>query len=171
MFDSFAHAFHSLAAQPFNLLHLIYLVAIAAEAMSGALAAGRRSMDFFGVAVIAFVTALGGGTIRDLVRLFSHCCWSGNNFTRQVYAPSQKHFPNARCFGLGGIFIDRLQRCSASRLPNRGSSHVRYAHWNIRRGTSRRAVQSTTGGILSRTVCKCFAICVRPFSGSEIVWV
>jgi len=53
--------------EPISLLTLVYLVAITAEAMSGALAAGRRRMDFFGVAVIAFVTALGGGTIRDLV--------------------------------------------------------------------------------------------------------
>lgn len=45
----------------------IYLLAITAEAMSGALAAGRRNMDIFGVSVIAFVTALGGGTIRDMV--------------------------------------------------------------------------------------------------------
>jgi len=49
------------------MLIVIYLVAITAEAMSGALAAGRRNMDIFGVAVIAFVTALGGGTIRDLI--------------------------------------------------------------------------------------------------------
>ena len=49
------------------MLTAIYLIAIVAEAMSGALAAGRRSMDVFGVAVIAFVTALGGGTMRDLV--------------------------------------------------------------------------------------------------------
>jgi uncharacterized membrane protein YeiH len=48
-------------------LTFIYLVAITAEAMSGALAAGRRSMDIFGVAVVAFVTALGGGTVRDLI--------------------------------------------------------------------------------------------------------
>ena len=50
-----------------SVLFVIYLVAITAEAMSGALAAGRRNMDVFGVAVIAFVTALGGGTIRDLI--------------------------------------------------------------------------------------------------------
>lgn len=49
------------------MLTVIYLIAITAEAMSGALAAGRRNMDIFGVAVIAFVTALGGGTLRDLV--------------------------------------------------------------------------------------------------------
>ena len=49
------------------MLTIVYLVAIAAEAMSGALAAGRRNMDVFGVAVIAFVTALGGGTLRDMI--------------------------------------------------------------------------------------------------------
>jgi len=48
-------------------LHTIYLIAITAEAMSGALAAGRRNMDVFGVSVIAFVTALGGGTLRDVI--------------------------------------------------------------------------------------------------------
>jgi len=42
-----------------------YLVAIAAEAMTAALAAGRRRLDWFGVAVLGCVTALGGGTVRD----------------------------------------------------------------------------------------------------------
>lgn len=49
------------------MLTTVYLIAITAEAMSGALAAGRRNMDAFGVAVIAFATALGGGTIRDMI--------------------------------------------------------------------------------------------------------
>lgn len=49
------------------MLLYIYLIAITAEAMSGALAAGRRNMDIFGVCVIAFITALGGGTIRDIL--------------------------------------------------------------------------------------------------------
>ncbi len=49
------------------MLFYIYIVAIIAEAMSGALAAGRRNMDMFGVALIAFLTALGGGTIRDII--------------------------------------------------------------------------------------------------------
>lgn len=45
----------------------IFVIAITAEAMSGALAAGRRNMDLFGVALIAFITALGGGTVRDML--------------------------------------------------------------------------------------------------------
>ena len=49
------------------LLTVIYIIAITAEAMTGALSAGRRSMDWFGVILIACVTALGGGTVRDVV--------------------------------------------------------------------------------------------------------
>ncbi|AUH00821.1 trimeric intracellular cation channel family protein [Pectobacteriaceae bacterium CE70] len=49
------------------MLTYIYLIAITAESMSGALAAGRRNMDIFGVSLIAFITALGGGTVRDIL--------------------------------------------------------------------------------------------------------
>ena len=49
------------------MLLYVYLIAITAEAMSGALAAGKRNMDLFGVALIAFITALGGGTVRDIL--------------------------------------------------------------------------------------------------------
>ncbi|MET3924306.1 trimeric intracellular cation channel family protein [Devosia sp. 2618] len=48
------------------MLDVIFYIAITAEAMTAALAAGRRKMDWFGVCLLACVTALGGGTIRDL---------------------------------------------------------------------------------------------------------
>ncbi|MFX6250337.1 TRIC cation channel family protein, partial [Acinetobacter baumannii] len=48
-----------------RLLSIIYLIASSAEAMTGALSAGRRRMDLFGVVMIACVTALGGGSLRD----------------------------------------------------------------------------------------------------------
>lgn len=49
------------------MLHMIYLIAISAEAGSGALMAMRRKMDWFGVALVGSITALGGGTIRDVL--------------------------------------------------------------------------------------------------------
>jgi uncharacterized membrane protein YeiH len=48
-------------------LHVLWLVALPAEAMTAALAAGRRSMDWVGVCMLGCITALGGGTIRDLL--------------------------------------------------------------------------------------------------------
>ena len=47
--------------------HFLDLSGIAVFAISGALAAGRKSLDWLGVAVIAVVTAIGGGTLRDLL--------------------------------------------------------------------------------------------------------
>lgn len=49
------------------LLYTLDLVGVAVFAISGALAAGRQSLDLLGVIVIASVTAIGGGTLRDLL--------------------------------------------------------------------------------------------------------
>src|SRR6266436_2179891 len=53
-----------------TVLHVLSLVALAAQAMTAALAAGRRSMDWVGVCLLGCITGLGGGTIRDV--LFGH---------------------------------------------------------------------------------------------------
>ncbi|WGL95512.1 trimeric intracellular cation channel family protein [Arsenophonus nasoniae] len=49
------------------LLSILYIIGITAEAMTGALAAGRRKMDVFGVIIIASATAIGGGSVRDIL--------------------------------------------------------------------------------------------------------
>ncbi len=49
------------------LFYVIQLLGVAVFAASGALAAGRKRMDLLGVLVIAIVTAIGGGTIRDVL--------------------------------------------------------------------------------------------------------
>lgn len=48
------------------LIYLIDLFGTAIFAISGVLLAGRLKMDPFGVAVLGSVTAIGGGTIRDM---------------------------------------------------------------------------------------------------------
>lgn len=49
------------------LLTTLWVLGITAEGMTGALAAGRERMDMFGVIMVALVTALGGGSIRDVL--------------------------------------------------------------------------------------------------------
>ncbi len=46
---------------------LLEFAGVAVYAISGALAAGRKNLDLLGVLVIASVTAIGGGTLRDLL--------------------------------------------------------------------------------------------------------
>lgn len=49
------------------LLQTLFLIAIVAEAMTAALAAGKREMDWVGVCLLGCVTALGGGSVRDVL--------------------------------------------------------------------------------------------------------
>jgi uncharacterized membrane protein YeiH len=49
------------------MLYALDLLGVAVFSASGALAAGRRRFDWIGVGVIAVVTAIGGGTLRDLL--------------------------------------------------------------------------------------------------------
>ena len=48
-------------------LYVVDLTGVAVFAVSGALAAGRKRLDLLGVVVVATVTAIGGGTVRDLL--------------------------------------------------------------------------------------------------------
>lgn len=63
-----------------TMLLIAFYIAIAAEAMTAALAAGRRNMDWFGVCLIACVTALGGGTLRDILLDHYPLVWVKNPY-------------------------------------------------------------------------------------------
>lgn len=52
---------------PITPLQLMDFLGVSVFAVSGVLAAGRKHLDWFGVLVIATVTAIGGGTLRDLL--------------------------------------------------------------------------------------------------------
>jgi uncharacterized membrane protein YeiH len=49
------------------LLFPLAMLALVAEAMTAALAAGRRKMDWLGVAMLGCVAGLGGGSVRDVL--------------------------------------------------------------------------------------------------------
>ena len=50
-----------------TMIYVLDLIGVAVFAVSGALTASRKQMDIIGFALIATVTGIGGGTIRDLV--------------------------------------------------------------------------------------------------------
>ena len=59
----------------FNILDIMGTIAFA---ISGALAAMERKLDLFGVFIIAFVTAIGGGTLRDTLIGETPVTWMEN---------------------------------------------------------------------------------------------
>src|SRR3954466_8675066 len=61
-----------------TVLHVLLPLAAAAEEMTAALAAGRRSMDWVGVCLLGCVTALGGGSLRDVLLGHYPLVWVDN---------------------------------------------------------------------------------------------
>lgn len=59
----------------FNILDVLGTIAFA---ISGALSAMNRRLDLFGIFIIAFVTAIGGGTIRDVLIGNTPVTWMEN---------------------------------------------------------------------------------------------
>lgn len=62
-----------------GLLHAIDILGTFAFAVSGAFSAMERRFDPFGVVIIAFVTAIGGGTMRDLLVGITPVSWLTNS--------------------------------------------------------------------------------------------
>lgn len=50
-----------------SVVFILELIGTLVFAISGALTAAERKFDLMGISIIAFVTALGGGTLRDLL--------------------------------------------------------------------------------------------------------
>ncbi len=58
-----------------SFIHILDLIGTAVFAITGALVAGRKRMDTFGVVILGCVTAVGGGTLRDVVLGRSPVFW------------------------------------------------------------------------------------------------
>lgn len=62
-------------SSPMTIFDFLDLLGTAAFAISGALFAIKKRMDTFGVLIIAFVTAVGGGTLRDMLINADRITW------------------------------------------------------------------------------------------------
>lgn len=67
-----------------NFLNLIDILGTFAFAVSGVFSAMERRLDLFGALIISFATAIGGGTIRDILVGNMPVNWLHNESTIQV---------------------------------------------------------------------------------------
>ena len=61
-----------------NVIYWLDLIGTFAFAISGALVASKKDFDLFGVLIIAFVTAVGGGMLRDVLINAHPINWMGD---------------------------------------------------------------------------------------------
>ena len=105
-----------------TVLHLLTYVALTSQAMTAALAAGRRSMDWAGVCMLGCITALGGGTIRDVLLGHYPLVWVQTPVLSGADGGGGlRHHPDrAACapaqYGVSGARCDRARRLHHGRL-------------------------------------------------------
>lgn len=88
------------------MLQIIELFGIIAFALSGIAEARRKRMDLVGVFAVAFITAFGGGTLRDLLLDRTPLFW----VARQEYAVL------VLALSVGAVLIPGLARAPASAI-------------------------------------------------------
>ena len=71
-----------------NILDIISYAGIFIFAITGAFKARKYKMDIFGAAVLAFVTAYGGGTLRDLLIGVRPVSWINDNIALSLVLAS-----------------------------------------------------------------------------------
>ncbi|MCL5129716.1 MULTISPECIES: trimeric intracellular cation channel family protein [unclassified Algibacter] len=71
------------------MIYIIDILGVIAFSISGVLIAINKKMDLFGILIIAFVTAVGGGTLRDLLIGNTPVTWMQNiTYTYIILASS-----------------------------------------------------------------------------------
>ncbi|MEK6450824.1 MULTISPECIES: trimeric intracellular cation channel family protein [Myroides] len=62
----------------YSFFEILDLLGTLAFAISGALAGRERRLDLFGMSILAFATAIGGGTVRDVMIGYTPVMWLTN---------------------------------------------------------------------------------------------
>ncbi|SDH89153.1 trimeric intracellular cation channel family protein [Myroides phaeus] len=62
----------------YSFFDILDLLGTLAFAISGALAGRERRLDLFGMSILAFATAIGGGTVRDVMIGYTPVMWLTN---------------------------------------------------------------------------------------------
>lgn len=108
-----------------DIIYVLDILGTFAFAISGALVAIKKDFDIFGVIIIAFVTAVGGGMLRDVLINSHPINWIGNmNYIwtiliavfitfllKSKIAPLRKTFFLFDTVGIGVFTLLGLQKC------------------------------------------------------------
>ena len=112
--------------------YLLDLFGCAVFAISGVLVAGKIKMDHFGVIVLASVTAIGGGTLRDIILGATPVFWVQDPIyltviiltaitvmmaTRHIHKLPSIFLPTADAFGLALFTVIGVQKALNYGVP------------------------------------------------------
>ena len=145
-----------------TILQTLDYAGVAVFAVSGAIAAGRKSFDLLGVVVIALVTSIGGGTVRDVLLDRQPVFWIGNpTYLVVIVAAALLTVPYTRRFKPPA---QALQWADALGLAFFGISGAQVAENAHQSGTILMVMGTITsvfGGVLRDVLCNDIPMILR----------
>jgi len=139
------------------LISLIEALGIGAFALSGVVEAKKKGMDFVGAFTAAFLTAFGGGTLRDLILDRHPLVWIGQPtyiaavFLIALFA-SVRHALNGQLYAPGRL-VDILDALGLGLFSAAGTSVALTSGAHPLVAIVMGVVTATFGGVLRDVIC------------------
>ncbi|HQV28183.1 MAG TPA: trimeric intracellular cation channel family protein [Thermoflexales bacterium] len=139
------------------LISLIEALGIGAFALSGVVEAKKKGMDFVGAFTAAFLTAFGGGTLRDLILDRHPLVWIGQpTYIAAVFLialiASVRHALNGQLYAPGRL-VDILDALGLGLFSAAGTSVALTSGAHPLVAIVMGVVTATFGGVLRDVIC------------------
>ena len=136
------------------LINVISALGLGAFTLSGVIEAKRKDMDIVGAAAVAFITAVGGGTVRDVLLGRYPIFWiSDQRYAIGIFALAAVSFFSLRTSRLASSAILIPDALGLGLFTVTGASYALAAHTSMAIASLMGVITGIFGGVLRDVIC------------------
>ncbi|HEY5094443.1 MAG TPA: trimeric intracellular cation channel family protein [Candidatus Eremiobacteraceae bacterium] len=136
------------------LITVVSVLGLAAFTVSGVIEAKRKEMDLVGAAAVAFITAVGGGTVRDILLGRYPIFWiADQRYALGIFALAVVSFYSLRTARLASSAILVPDALGLGLFTVTGASYALASHASLAIASLLGVITGVFGGVLRDVVC------------------
>lgn len=137
-----------------SLITVISVLGLGAFTVSGVIEAKRKEMDIVGAAAVAFITAVGGGTVRDVLLARYPIFWiSDQRYAIGIFALAAIAFYSLRTTRIASSAILIPDALGLGLFTVTGASYALEAHTSMAIASLMGVITGIFGGVLRDVIC------------------
>lgn len=137
-----------------SLVTVVSILGLAAFTISGVIEAKRKEMDVIGAAAVAFITAVGGGTVRDILLGRYPIFWiADQRYALGIFALAVVTFYSLRSARLASSAIVVPDALGLGLFTVTGASYALTSHASLAIASLLGVITGVFGGVLRDVVC------------------
>ena len=137
-----------------SLITVISVLGLGAFTVSGVVEAKRKQMDIVGAAAVAFITAVGGGTVRDVLLARYPIFWiSDQRYAIGIFVLAAVAFYSLRSTRIASSAILIPDALGLGLFTVTGASYALEAHTSIAIASLMGVITGIFGGVLRDVIC------------------